>query len=290
MMRRFLIAICVFFFAAAAWAQTPQIVSGGILNAASFSKDPNAPVAAGGLVAIFGTHLASQLADADTVPFSATLGGVSVTFNNVPAALRDVIPNATQDSVLGSIDLINAQVPWDVLPAGTSGNVNVVVTRDNVVGPPQTVFIGQYSPGVFTIPPGVGNAVAINYPFDGTLAGPTTANLGYPSRPAFVGDIIIIYATGLGAVRSDDGKAPDTPANGAASTDDLRDVVVPPQVLIGGIPANLVYAVLAPQYPGVYQIAVTIPPGVNGDSVPLQMQAGGVTSTDKATIAVRPKQ
>jgi len=76
-------------------AQTPVVVDGGVLNGASFAKQANglgAPVAMGSLVSIFGTNLATTLAVADSVPFSTSLGGVSVKFGTKDAPLQTVIP------------------------------------------------------------------------------------------------------------------------------------------------------------------------------------------------------
>jgi len=106
-------------------AQTPAVNVNGTVNAASFA--PDQPVAAGSLVAIFGTQLATGLAAADTVPLSTTLGGTSVTINGIPAPLDFVTTGQ-----------INAQVPFNVFPDGvtTSGSVNVVVTLNGIPSPP----------------------------------------------------------------------------------------------------------------------------------------------------------
>jgi len=50
--------------------QTPTIGAGGIINGASFSTGAVAP---GSIASIFGTNLASALANASTVPLSTTL-------------------------------------------------------------------------------------------------------------------------------------------------------------------------------------------------------------------------
>src|SRR5580658_9023314 len=108
-------AVCAIHVAS---AQQLTVDAGGVLNAASFAKNASGqgtPVAPGSLVSIFGTGLGTTQADADSVPFSTSLGGVSVTFNGIPAPLRDVVP-ASQ--------LVNAQIPFEVLSAGqTSGTV-----------------------------------------------------------------------------------------------------------------------------------------------------------------------
>jgi len=62
-LRALLILACV----VTAFAQTPVVASGGVLNAASFAT--NQGVAPGSLVSIFGTNLAASLALADSIPF-----------------------------------------------------------------------------------------------------------------------------------------------------------------------------------------------------------------------------
>src|SRR5579871_4427904 len=114
--------------AAAAWAQ-PTVVPGGVVNGASLAKNADGSfpsLAPGTLVTIFGSFPGATQADADSVPFSTALGGVSVKFNDVPAPMRDVFPQS---------QFINVQVPFGVLPAGqTSGNVKIVVSVNGTDG------------------------------------------------------------------------------------------------------------------------------------------------------------
>jgi uncharacterized protein (TIGR03437 family) len=195
------------------------------------------------------------------------MGGVTVNFvtpsGTIPAPILNVRPLQ-----------INLQVPWNAVPQGTSGTVNVQVVRDGVVSQMAPVTVASYSPGVFT---SGSRAVAVNV--DGSLAWPTGAVPGANSRPARIGDVITIYATGLGPV--------DSPiANGQNSIDRLRRTMVMPIVLIGGITAHIDFSGLSPEFVGVNQLNVVIPDVAPGDAVPLQIQIGGVTSPDRYTIAV----
>jgi uncharacterized protein (TIGR03437 family) len=252
--------------AALVQAQTPAIAPGGIVNGASFAKDQG--VAPGSLVSIFGSELAAGLTQNDTVPLSTTLSNVSVKVNNIPAGLYFV-----------SGGQINAEIPWDVLPAGmTSGQVTVVVTRNGVSSPPQQVNIIPVAPGIFYLPTMGGWAIAINS--DGSLAAPVDAIPTVATHPAAANDVLAILATGLGAV--------DSPiANGAASLDKLRNTVVKPVVLVGGQPATVAFSGLSPQFPGVNQVNFTVPSGIPAGTVALQLQEGGITTTDAVKIAVR---
>ena len=249
------------------WAeQKPIVAEGGAFNAASFARAQ--PVAPGSLVSIFGTGLAPSLAIADSVPLATSLAGVSVTFNNIAAPLQFVSPQQ-----------INAQLPWGVLTPGTaSGPASIVVRRGRAVSQTSTVQVGPAAPGIFSVEFGVGQAIAIND--DGSLAAPAGSIPGVRSEPARIGRTISILGTGLGAV------APPS-RDGQSSLDALRRTLATPTVLIGGVQAQVQFSGLAPQFPGVNQINVVVPPIPPGDQVPVQIRLGDITTTARVTIAVR---
>ena len=258
----------VFLTGTSSQAQTPAINAGGIVNAASF--DPGQPLAAGSLVAIFGTQLAPGLAQADTVPLSTSLSNVSVSFNGIAAPLDFV-----------SAGQINAQIPYETLPPGGSGTINVTVTNAGAVSAPEPIVINPVAPGVFAVN---GHAIAIiatdpSDPRYGTLAAPSGSIPGLTTSPAHANDVLIVYATGLGAV---------TPAvqSGHDSLDQLRTTVLTPTVLMGNVPSPLYFSGLTPQFPGVYQVNVGVPQVTPGNAVPLQVQINGITSPATANIAV----
>jgi uncharacterized protein (TIGR03437 family) len=254
-------------------AQAPAVFDGGVLNGASFTKGE--PVTAGSLVSIFGTNLASQIAAADTIPLSNSLGGVSVQFVNGDTTISAPMLYAQPDDPTNKVtSQLNVQVPWEIVPAGTTANVNIVVTSNGVSSAPTQVTVGPFSPGVFA-----SNGLAIAVNADGTLAWPVGTVPGLTTHPAKMGDALIIYATGLGAVDS-------PPADGQNSLDQLRTNVTPPQVMIGGVSAPVQFAGLSPQFVGVNQINVTVPAVAAGNSVALQIQLGGVTTSDSVKMAV----
>jgi uncharacterized protein (TIGR03437 family) len=255
----------IFLSLAATVVAYAQPTIGGLTNAASFSSPP---LTGGSLVSIFGTNLAKNLAQADSIPLSTNLGGVTVKFTNGSTSI-----NAPLLFVVGS--QINVQVPWDLVPPNSTQNVSVVVTTDGVPSPPATVSVGPFSPGIFATGPPDLRAIAQNFP-DGTLAQPVGSIPGLITRPAKVGDAIIIYATGLGAV---DGPV----ANGAAA---FLNTLTKPVVLVGGVQAPLLFSGLQPQFVGVNQVNILIPDVPAGDKVPLQIQMGGITSPATTTIAV----
>jgi uncharacterized protein (TIGR03437 family) len=84
-------------------------------------------------------------------------------------------------------------------------------------------------------------------------------------RPVGPGDIIEIYATGLGTV--------ETNANG------LRETTAKLQVTIGGAPAEVLFSGLAPGFAGLYQVNVRVP-AVTGGTQPLRLIMNGSVSNE----------
>jgi uncharacterized protein (TIGR03437 family) len=226
-------------------------------------------VTPGSLISIFGSNLAATTATADTIPLSTALGNVSVTIGGVAAPLNGVFHSSSGDQ-------INAQLPWSV----PTGPTQVVVTNNGVASPAQTVTIAPFSPGVFSVNFGVGQAIAINP--DGSLAAPAGSIAGLTTRPAKISDPggIIILATGLGAVNP-------AATTGSNSRDTLRNTVTTPVVMVGGVAAKVIFSGLSPDFVGVNQINILLAPNTPvGDKEPLQIQIGGLTSNDQVTMAV----
>jgi uncharacterized protein (TIGR03437 family) len=268
----------------AAYAQ-PTVVPGGVLNAASFAKNSSGqgtPVAPGSLVAIFGTGLGATQASADTVPFSTSLGGVTVSFNGVPAPLSAVVPAA---------GIVNAQVPFEALANGQgTATVNMQVTFGGQTAS-QNVSLVPAAPGVFTLPEGVGFAVLVNLA-DGSIAAPAPSVPGFnlTSHPISRGGKAFFYATGLGAM------TPAVADGAAGPADPTQNAFVNsmPIVWIGGVNtgvmAEIDFAGQAPGFPGVYQVNITIPANApTGNSVTLQVQSadGSQTSPTTAIVAIQ---
>jgi uncharacterized protein (TIGR03437 family) len=247
-----------------ALAQAPIVTPGGVVNGASFVSGQ--PITGGSLVSIFGSNFASAIAGADSIPLSTSLGGVTVRFVNgntsTPAPLLFV--NSTQ---------INAQVPWNLIPPNTSQNVSVVVTTGAGSSTPVSVAAGPFSPGIFSV-----GTLAAAQNVDGTLAQPAGSIPGAVTHPAKIGDTIIIYATGLGAV--------DSPITDGDIPKKLTNTRTVPIVLIGGVSAHVSFSGLSPQFVGVNQLNVEVPTVATGNSLPLQIQVGGITSPSSITMAV----
>jgi len=254
----------------------PSIVPGGVLNAASFAKNAQGqgtPVAPGSLVAIFGSNLGSTQADADSVPFSTQLGGVSTSFGANAGRMRDVIPAA---------GIINVQVPFEA-QAGTT--VNTIVTVNGAQSLPAPVQIVAQAPGIFSVPPGAGYALVFNLS-NFSLAAPASlsSQLGLtsaaiPRSTAATASFAFFYATGLGAM--------DPPVNdGDAGLDGVAHKCVnTPTVTLGGISVPVLFAGQAAGFPGVYQVNIQIPANApTGDAVDMQIMSADGTQLSPAGV------
>jgi len=264
---------------------SPAVLSGGILNAASYavSNGAGAAVAPGSLVAIFTSQLATQAANFIGSSLPPTLSGVSVTLNGIAAPMVAISPS-------GANPYVSVQVPFEVLPAGqTSGSVPLAITVNGETSTAIQAAIVPGAPGIFTIPPtGQGNAILVflnpqtNAP---TVAGPAGVSLGYPSAPIPRGTSGFFYVTGLGAMTPSvaDGSGTCPAANGICNTN------AQPMVLVGGVPAQVAFAGQAPGFPGVTQINITVPQSApTGSGVSLIVKsADGTVASNAATIAVQ---
>ena len=230
----------------------------GVLNAASFAL--NQAVSPGSLVSLFGSGFPFIRPASEAAPLPTAVGNFAVTIGGIAAPLLYV--SATQ---------INLQIPWAV-PIGIS---RAAVTWNGMPLASFDISVDRFSPGIFTLQSGSGQAIALNQ--DGSFAAPPGSIPGVASRPAKPGDTLKILATGLGSVSPAiaDGRLPSAP----------RTTNTKPEVWIGGIPAQVIFSGLSPEYAGVNQIDV-VAPAIPTGIVPLQIETGGIRSAEKVTISV----
>src|SRR5579871_369420 len=239
----------------------PAISSSGVTSAASFQPG----LIPGGLVSVFGQNFAAAAAGASTSPFPTTLGGVQVTINGIATPIFYVSP--TQ---------INIQAPSDLKPGIPA---SVVVTVNGVSGTATSVGVNAVQPAIFTLGGTFGNQGAILLANTNTFAMPVTP--GIASAPVHVGDFVSIFCTGLGATTP--GVSTNSP--GPSSPPALAATAV--TASIGGLPATVSFAGLAPGFIGLYQANAQVPTGVAASSaVPVILTQSGVPS-NTATISVQ---
>ena len=164
---------------------------------------------------------------------------------------------------------VNAQVPYELAGVGAA---SLVVRGRGAAGAPATVTIAPAQPGIFTVSQtGTGQGVVLD-------AAGRLVDANNPARP---GDVVVIYATGMGLTN------PAAATGAAAPTEPLAHVTTSPTVTIGGQQATVEFAGLAPTFAGLYQINARVPAGVAaGSSVPLVITQNGIAS-NTVTIAVR---
>lgn len=219
------------------------------------------PIAPGELIAIKGANLATGSPANEPTPLPLSFNGTQVSLGDQPLPI-----------LYGSSGQMNVQVPFTV-PVNTTYELSV--QNGATISVPQTVVVATAQPGIFTInEQGFGQG-AIFKSDDVTLAQPGT--------PASIGEVVVIYCTGLGAV------SPAVPAGQSApSTPPLATTVNPIAVTIGGQPGQVQFSGLTPGAPGVYQINVAVPSGIaTGDAVSVTISMAGLTSQPGVTMAIR---
>lgn len=109
-----------------------------------------------------------------------------------------------------------------------------------------------------------------------------TVTLAQPGTPASIGDTVVIYCTGLGAV------SPSVAAGAPAPiTPPYSTTVNPVTVTIGGQTAQAPFSGLTPGYAGLYQVNTVVPAGITtGNAVPVTITVAGQTSP-AVTMAVQ---
>ena len=159
---------------------------------------------------------------------------------------------------------LNVQAPSDTAVCP----VNVQVTNNGVTSDPVTAQLQAASPAFFLWKGKYAVATRADY----SWVGPPNLFPNATTVPAKPGDIIILWGTGFGATKP---AVPGGVIPASVNSGQVGYVVKPPSVLIGGITAKVVSAVLSPQNAGLYQIVVTMPANVGpGDQSVVAESAG----------------
>jgi uncharacterized protein (TIGR03437 family) len=239
-------------------ATTPTVTAQGVVHAAS--DQGGVPIAPGGLITVYGVNLSDGVGQSKNLPLPQQLDGTQVLLGNQPLPI-----------LYTSAGQLNVQVPYGV-PVNTQ--YQLTVQHGNTLSVPQSLVVAQAQPGIFTVnQQGTGQ---------GSIVKSDQVTLAQPGTPASIGETIVIYCTGLGAV---------TPAvkegQPAPTTPPLSTTVNSVTVTIGGKTAFVAFSGLTPGYAGLYQVNVVVPSGIaTGDAVPVVLSVAGQTSP-AVTIAVR---
>ncbi|HTX39614.1 MAG TPA: hypothetical protein VME43_31560, partial [Bryobacteraceae bacterium] len=164
---------------------------------------------------------------------------------------------------------VNVQVPWEL--TGQS-QTSLTGTLNNQTGAAQAVGLAAFAPAIFSQnAEGSGQGAILD----------TSYRLVDSSNPATAGNsVVLIYCTGLGAVTNQ-------PPTGSPALSNPLSQSTTPTVMIGGVPADVLFSGLAPGYVGLYQVNAQVPAGAaTGPAAPVVISIGGVES-NTVTMAVQ---
>ncbi len=201
------------------------------------------------LIAIYGSNLAGQAAQASGTTFPTQLADAQVLVGGSPIPLYYVSPSQ-----------INA-----VLPDSASGLMPLTV-ETSAGKSTVNIYVGVAAPAIFTRDSSGTGAAAALKASDQSLV--TAAN------PLRAGDAVELFVTGLGLTKSSGG---------------FDEAVQQPTVTIGGVSCPVSFAGAAPNYIGLDQIDCQLPSVVPsnflGTSTPVVITSGNRTS-NTATLAI----
>jgi uncharacterized protein (TIGR03437 family) len=240
---------------------TPALVD--VVNRSSLKSGPVAPNSS---ILLYGANLGPA-----TPVYAPSDQTLPTTISNVQVLLNDVAIPLKGVSSVG----IDAIVPADAVVGETAYfQVSVSGTKSNKVSAVvQATAPGLYSQGVLgTSNPvswAIAKAVDQNYkPID-------------VDNPAVQGSIITVYATGLGTTN------PPFPAGQIPPSSPLYYTNTPTNASIGGVAAEVLFAGLAPGYPGAYQLNIKVPTGIGGGFQLIVIWNGGGVSQDYLSIPIK---
>jgi uncharacterized protein (TIGR03437 family) len=255
------LVLCLIAGAAEPNRQTPVYSAASIVNAATNEPGPLAPL---GLVSLYGTDLAftSRAITPDDIrngQLPATLigTGVSIAIDNIAVPILFVSPRQ-----------VNFLIPGNIRP----GNRRLRLLTNGKAGPDVAVQIAETSPGLFQWE---ANAVIA------TLANGALITAEAPATP---GDVLIIYAAGLGATQP---AVTGLTIPAAAASISARSQFT---VLLNDKPVpdeNVLYAGLTPGFAGLYQINCRLP-AETPPNPEIRLRLPGQTSPPRLYLAVRP--
>jgi uncharacterized protein (TIGR03437 family) len=236
---------------------TPVYTEASIANAAADIADFFAPNT---FLTIYGQNLAyvtkaisSDDIHAGTLPTALQGTGVRVLLNQIPADMYFVSPGQ-----------VNILIPTSLRP----GTVTIQLENSGLAGPAVSIPLGNASPALFQM--------------DATSVIATHGNgpLVTQASPAKRGEVVVLYATGLGTT------SPPAIANqipvALAPLADMGTF----QVLLNGAPVDaksILYAGVTPGFAGLFQINVLLPADAPANPE-IRISSSGVLSPAGRTI------
>lgn len=206
-----------------------------------------AAFAPGGLATVFGRGLGGATAAAGAAPLPVEIGGARVLINGVAAPLLYASP-----------EQINFQIPFET--EGTSAEVTVELLGERSAA--VTIPLAPAAPALFTLlGAGVGPAAMLHA--DSSLVG---------AEGVRVGEIVVLFASGLGAV------APPVDSGRPSPAAPLARTSAAIEVRFDSILADVLFSGLAPGFVGLYQINVRVPAGISSAAPAVRVASGSSVS------------
>ena len=273
---KLVVCLSVLCLLAAGVQAAPVITKGGVQNVFG-NQFSAAEIARGSWFAVKGTGLGpANIVIAPGAPYPAELSATKVTFTPASGG------SAVESRMYYTVD---TQVAG-LLPSSTpAGDYDVRVIYNGASSAPSRVKVVERNFGFATAnSSGQGQAQATNASLNSgvslvrMVAGSVPFN-GYTwqYRPAYPGETLIAWGTGLGADSASD-------VNGGTSGD-MKDAAQV-KVVVGGVEINPAYAGRSSGSPGLDQINFTLPSNVpQGCIVSVQVRAGG-KSSNLGTLAI----
>jgi len=204
-----------------------------------------------------------------------SLDGVSVLINGKPAFISFI---GRAEQLGGNLDQINFLSPDD----DALGPVTVEVFQGDQLVAASVVDLSAVSPGLFVYPGAVeGGAFAAALGATGGLLAPA-GHFGdaLMSAPIAPGGVMQLFASGFGAT-DPPGEAGRLGPFNPLSRIPLDEI----SITIGGLPAEVTFAGLAPNLAGLYQFNLIVPALPNGNHS-IIVRRNGIASQDGVLIPV----
>lgn len=228
----------------------------GVLSAASLMGDGVSP---GEILTLLGAQIGAPEPQTPSAGGSSQiLGDTIVRFDGIPAPLLYSSPNQ-----------INLVAPYAV---AARARVNVEVSQRGIIVGLVSVPVLPARPALFTINGGgFGPGAILNQ----------DATLNTDDRPAEVGSVAVLFATGAGQTNPGG-------VDGQVAGQVLPRPVGSVGLTVGGRPAEVLYAGAAPgAIAGLLQVNFRIPEGTPRGAVPVTLRVGQATSPSAVTVWVR---
>jgi uncharacterized protein (TIGR03437 family) len=259
---------------------SPSILSGGVVGA-GLGEPRVKQVSPNGLISIFGQSFAPpgtarglSAADLQNGQLPANLACTCVAVNHRLAPLLYVSPS-----------LINLQAA----PGSGDGTVAVQVISNcgapgESASAPQMLAAQPETPEFFFFKQNLNgvNPIAATNAVSGVLVGAAGLLPGALFTPAKPGDLVALYATGLGAT--------DPPIAAGALATQAAPTVFPVSVTLNGTqlaPGDVLYAGAATGFAGLYQVNIRVPSSAPDGNLPVSLGIAGVSTAPGAYISVQ---